>query len=68
MPNGEDTQFTMTITRRIDGHDYVVGKQFSALNRGIPGRNAGALGEVALALMERIDDADSQPTQPTKHS
>jgi hypothetical protein len=68
MPTGEETQFTMTITRRIGGGDYVAGKQFAALSRGIPSRDASALGELALALMQRIDHADAHATRPTKHS
>ncbi len=37
MPTGQETQFTMTITRRIGGGDYVAGKQFAALSRGQAG-------------------------------
>jgi hypothetical protein len=68
VPNGEETRFTMTITRRIDGHDYVAGKEFASASRGIPGRDARSLGEVALALMDRIDHEDARPQSRARHS
>jgi hypothetical protein len=68
MPTGEETQFTMTITRRIDGSDYVAGKQFASSSRGVPSRESRAMGEIALALMDRIDQADIHRAKPTKHS
>jgi hypothetical protein len=70
MPANAETALTMTITLRIDGHDHVAGKQFVSDSRGIPAHTAAALGDVALGLLERIEDeaARGPGRMPKRHS
>jgi hypothetical protein len=70
MPADAETALTMTITLRIDGRDYVAGKHFVAASRGIPAHTATAMGDLAVGLIDRIEDEEGRgPGRvPTKHS
>src|SRR3954454_10155370 len=64
MPTGEETQFTMTITRRIAGSDYGAGKQSAPGSRAPQSRESRAMGETALARREPIDQAAIPRAKP----
>jgi hypothetical protein len=64
MPIGEETQLTITLTKRIGGRDYIAGKQFAEHSRGIPPSTTPALGQIAVELSGLIDEPQESSGWP----
>jgi len=69
MPIGQETQLTITLTKRIGGRDYIAGKQFAEHSRGIPPSTTLALGQITVDLCNLIDEQEESSGRPaSKHS